>query len=147
MTAKAELASFKRKLESVIKNAFEKIIQIDGEFEVAADYKTHLLIDEIFEKLGLAVYGMAITPSEFTITFEFTGPYLTINCSHMPMYCHIKLQNDGEYTIMMTEDILKDDWNLEITDHFFNAKALSEEAMLAALKDLNHILMLTVLSN
>jgi len=69
---------FQAKLELVLKGVFKEEIEKNGEIEIAADYHTHEAIDEIVGGLGLSVYGMSITPSQFTITLEFDHTYLYI---------------------------------------------------------------------
>jgi hypothetical protein len=147
MSVQNEIDSFELKLESIIKGAFEKTFRFDDSFEISADYDTHRRIDDVVEGLGLTVYGMSVAPSEFTITFEFNGAYQNMECSERPTYCHIRLQNDGEYSFNISNNDLKKNWFLGITDHQFNTKTLSEEAILETLNEMNQVLLLTVLSN
>jgi len=147
MTRHSELSKFERKLESIIKGAFEKALKLDDDFEISADYDTHRRIDDVVKGLGLTVYGMSVTPSEFTITFEFDGPYQNMECMERPTYCHIKLQNDGEYSFNISNNDLKKNWYLGITDHHFNIKLLSEETILETLNEMNQVMLVTVLSN
>jgi hypothetical protein len=147
MTAQSELSDFERKLESIIKGAFGRVIEDDSDFEIAADYDTHRRIDDVVEGLGLEVYGMSVTPSEFTIIFEFVGPYATMECQHPPRYCRIAFENDGEYSLSISQDDLQAPWDLSITDTNFNIKSVPEEVMLETLKEMGRIMLLTVLSS
>jgi hypothetical protein len=146
MSAQNEIDKFEKKLESILKGAFEKALRIDDEFEIAADYDTHTRIDDLVKSLGLEVNGMSIAPSEFTITFKFIEPYSSI-CLRRPYYCHIRLENDGNYFFNLKEDDLKKDWFLGITDFEFNAKTLSEEVVIEALNEMNEVMLLTILSS
>lgn len=147
MSAQNEIASFEQKLESILKNAFEKVIKIDDDFEIAADYDTHCRIQDVVKGLGLSVYGMCVTPSEFTVTFKFDGPYLNMECSERPKYCRINLKNDGEYYFHISQNDLKNDWHLGMTDIQFNIKSLSEKTVLETLKEMNEVILITLLSN
>jgi len=147
MSVQNEINSFEKKLESIIKSAFEKVLRLDDDFEISADYDTHRRIEDVVRELGLTVYGMSVTPSEFTITFEFDGAYQSMECLERPTYCHISLQNDGDYSLNLSSDDLKNNWYLRITDHNFNIKLLSEETILETLKEMNQVLLVTVLSN
>lgn len=147
MSVQNEINSFEKKLESIIKSAFEKVIRLDDDFEISADYDTHRRIEDVVKGLGLTVYGMSVTPSEFTITFEFDGPYQNMESTERPTYCHIKLQNDGEYSFNISNNDLKKNWYLGITDHHFNIKLLSEETILETLNEMNQVMLVTVLSN
>jgi hypothetical protein len=147
MSAQNEIDSYELKLESIIKSAFEKVLRLDDDFEISADYDTHRRIEDVVEGLGLTVYGMSVTPSEFTITFEFDGAYRNMECFERPTYCHISLRNDGEYSFNISNNDLKNNWDLKITDHNFNIKLLTEETILETLKEMNQVLLVTVLSN
>ena len=71
------ISDFEAKLESVLKGIFKEEIERNGAIEIAADFHTHAALDEIVCGLGLSVYGMSITPSQFTITLEFDDAYLS----------------------------------------------------------------------
>lgn len=147
MTAQTEISIFEKKLESAIKSAFEKTLRNDGDFEIAADYDTHRRVEELVEGIGLNVYGMSITPDEFTITFKFTGSFETIKSIKKPNYCRIKLNNNGEYFFNITENDLKKNWYCGVTDIFFNTKSISNEEILETIEEMNQVLMLAILSN
>jgi hypothetical protein len=147
MSVQKEIDSFEKKLESVIKNAFGKFIRDDDDFEISADYDTHIRIEDVVKGLGLAVYGMSVAPSEFTITFEFTGPYEQIESTKKPQFCRISLDNDGDYFLILGEDDLKKSWHCGITDLNFNTKIISEEDVFGAMKEMNEVLLMSVLSN
>jgi hypothetical protein len=147
MTAQSELFEFERKLESLIKGAFGRVIENDSDFQIAADYDTHRRIDYVVEGLSLEVYGMSVTPSEFTIIFEFIGPYTTMGCRNSPRYCRIAFENDGEYSLSISQDDLQTPWNLSITDAQFNIKSVPEDVMLETLKEMDRIMLMTLLSN
>jgi hypothetical protein len=148
MTAQSEISSFQKKLESAIKGAFEEAIRNDGYFEIAADYDTHRKIDDLVKGLGLRVYGMSVTPDEFTITFKFSGLFETMKSIKKPYFSNIRLNNNGEYFFNISEDDLKKNWFCGVTDQFFfNTKTLSEEEILEFIEEMNQVLMLTILSN
>ena len=147
MSTKDELHKFERKLESALKSAFSKEISDDGDFEISADYDTHSRINDIVKGLDLSVHGMSIVPSEFTITFKFCGSYQLIDSKQRPNYCTINLQNDGNYSFYLKENDLKKDWYLSITDVFFNTKTVPEDVIDDCLTQLNHTLLLKILSN
>ena len=147
MSLTVELREFETKLETALKTAFGKAISDDGEFEISADYDTHSRINDIVRGLDLSVYGMSITPSEFTITFDLCGSYQLIDSKQKPNYCRISLENDGNYYLYLSERNLKRKWHLSITDVFFNPKTVPEDVMNDCLTQLNHTLLLKILSN
>ena len=145
-SCQTELYLFEKNLEALVKAAFKKAIIDDNEIEIAADYNTHSGVDEIIKGYGLSVYGMAITPSEFTITFEFGIPFSTTRYQG-PRYCKIQLQNDGNYHLSLTEESLEDNWYLSVQDDCFNIRTLDEKNMMQAIDELNKVLFLLILSN
>jgi hypothetical protein len=147
MSAQNEIDNYELKLESLIKNAFIKKLKIVDEFEIYVDHDSERRINDVVRGLGLVVYGMGFTRSEFTITFEFNGPYQNMECLERPTYCHIRLANKAEYNIYIWEYNLKDNWHLNITDDNFNIKSLSEETIRETLNEMNQVMILTVLSN
>lgn len=148
MSAQSEISSFEKKLESAIKGAFETTIRNDGDFEIAADYDTHRRIDKLVKGLGLNVYGMSITPDEFTITFKFSGLFESMKSIKKPNSCRIRLNNNGEYFFNISEDDLKKNWYCGVTDQFFfNTKVVSEEEIFESIEEMNQVLMLKILSN
>lgn len=142
-----EIKEFEGKLENSIKSAFGKIIDDEEDFEISADQETHTRINRIVKKLDLRVHGMAITPSNFIITFEFSGSYRQIDSKEQPRYCKIYLRNDGRYDLTLDKDYLKEAWYLSITDAHFNLKTVPEEVMMDCLRQLNNTLLLKVLSS
>lgn len=147
MSVTVVLRDFEKKLETAIKSAFEKVIRQDAEFEISADYDTHSRINDVVAGLDLEVYGMSVTPSEFTITFEFCGLFGEIDSKLKPNYCRISLKNDGDYFITLTEDDLMRSWYLGITDLNFNLKDVPEDMMTDCLTQFKHTLLLEILSN
>jgi len=147
MSTTDELHEFEKKLEIAIKSAFQKALHQDDEFEISADYDTHSRINDVLESLDLEVYGMSVTPSEFTITFEFTGSFHKINVKFKPRYCRIHLENDGNYYLNLTTDDIKRSWHLGITDQEFNLKSVPDDLLLDCLTQFNHNLLIRVLSN
>ena len=147
MSATDELRDFEKKLEIAIKSSFEKAFRQDAEFEISADYDTHSRINDVVTGLDLEVYGMSVTPSEFTITFEFCGLFEGIDSKSKPRYCRISLKNDGDYYLTLTENDLKLSWYLGITDVNFNLKTVPENVMEDCLTQFNHTLLLKILSN
>ena len=147
MSVTSELREFEKNLEVAIKSAFEKALNQDAEFEVTADYDTHSRINDLVSPLDLEVYGMSVTPSEFTVSFEFTGSYRKIDAKAKPKYCRISLENDGNYYLTLTQDDLKRSWYLGITDLEFNLKTVPEDVLSDCLTQLNHNLLIRILSN
>jgi hypothetical protein len=147
MSATDQLCDFEKKLEGAIKSAFEKALHQDDEFEISADYDTHSRINDVVEPLDLEVYGMSVTPSEFTITFEFTGSFQRIDAKAKPKYCSIRLENDGSYYLTLTKNSLRRNWHLGITDLEFNLKKVPDDVLLDCLTQLNHNLLIRILSN
>lgn len=147
MSITEELREFENKLETALKSTFGKAINDADEFEISADYDTHSRINDIVEGLDLSVYGMSITPSEFTITFDLCGSYQLIDSKQKPNYCRISFENDGNYYLILSENDLKKKWHLSITDVFFNLKNVPEDVMNDCLTQLNHTLLLKILSN
>jgi len=122
------ISEFEAKLESVLKGVFKEEIEKNGEIEIAADYHTHAAIDEIVGGLGLSVYGMSITPSQFTITLEFDDTYLSLaaNTPH-PRYLKIHFENSGDYELTVRRAAINKHWYCGITDHFFPHKLSAAE--------------------
>ena len=145
MNANEAISNFEQKLESMVKDAFEKAIKFFGEFDISVDYDTHTRIDDLVNGLGLTVHGMSVAPSEFIITFKFIGLYDEIPVI-VPRYCRIKFENDGNYYLELREADLKKNWNCGITDFNFNTKILPEEAITEAMKEMNEVLLMIKLS-
>ena len=106
MNSKEAISNFEQKLESMVKDAFEKAIKFFGEFDISVDYDTHTRIDDLVNGLGLTVHGMSVAPSEFIITFKFIGLYDKIPAI-VPRYCRIKFENNGNYYLELREADLK----------------------------------------
>lgn len=147
MSITDKIHDFEKKLEGAIKSAFEQELRQEREFEISADYDTHSRINSVVAGLDLEVYGMSVTPSEFTITFEFCGSFHGIDSESQPRYCRLSFRNDGNYYLTLTESDLKLDWYLAITDVYFNLKTVPEDVMEDCLTQLNHTLLLKILSN
>jgi len=147
MLVKDKLSDFEKELETAIKSSFRKAFQQDAEFEIAADYDTHSRVNDVVAELDLEIYGMSVTPSEFTITFEFCGSFEEIDSKSKPRYCRVSLENDGNYYLTLTEDDLKVSWYLRITDVNFNLKTVPEDVMEDCLTQYNHTLLNKLLSN
>ncbi len=144
------ISNFEKKLEGQIKSAFEFALKRDDEDEIdiSADYETHVELERIVNGLGLSVYGMAITPSEFTITFEFEDLFNSIQASYKPRYCSIHLDNDGNYDVTINLKTLERNWRTTITDMFnFNTKKISADEINDVICQMEQILMIKVLSN
>ena len=148
MNIASELEGFENKLESAIKNIFESYFKEDDEFDISADYDTHCRIEELVKKFGLSVYGMSVTPSEFTITFEIEGLFDILISKYKPKFISIKLDNDGNYYLTLTEKSLSKDWHLSITDsYFFNLSKIPSDELETTLTEMEQVLMVKVLSN
>jgi hypothetical protein len=127
---------FESNLEALIKSCFRNELYDDSdEFYIAADYDTSCRLNDLVKNIGLEVYGMSITPSNFIITFEFVGDYQKLHFSHRaPQYCHINLDNDGNYDLVLTKDDLNKKFWIRITDIEFNRKELGDDKFNDALK-------------
>lgn len=147
MSTSNEIRDFERKLEIAIKSAFETVIREDNKFDISADFETHTRINDAVENLHLEVYGMSVTPSEFTITFEFCGSFLDIKAKAKPKHCAIRLENDGNYYLTLKEDDLKKSWYLAITGINDSFKSLNEDEILDCLNKFDKNLLLRILSN
>ena len=148
MNIASELEGFENKLESAIKNIFESYFKEDDEFDISADYDTHCRIEELVKKFGLSVYGMSVTPSEFTITFEIESLFDILISKYKPKFISIKLDNDGNYYLTLTEKSLTKDWHLSITDsYFFNLSKIPSDELETTLAEMEQVLMVKVLSN
>jgi len=150
MNTDSAIFTFQKKLEAQIKGAFETALKRDDEDEIdiSIDYETHIKLERIVKGLGLGVYGMAITPSELTITFEFDDLYNSIEATHKPRYCAIHLASDGNYEVTINSTTLAKDWHTSITDAFnFNTKTISSNEINEVISQMEQILMVKVLSN
>ena len=122
------ISDFEAKLESVLKGIFKEEIEQNGAIEIAADFHTHAALDEIVGGLGLSVYGMSITPSQFTITLEFDDAYLSLAANTpKPRYLKIDFENSGDYQITIDQATINENWYCGITDQFFNHKLSAAE--------------------
>lgn len=138
------IKEFEGKLEAQIKDAFRKELYTDeDEFYVAADYDTKCRILDLVEKLNLSVFGMSVTESEFSVTFEFVGDYDAI--INKPHHCRISWNNDGEYDFFLKKDNLNENWWLSITDAEFNYKDVSEEIIAKTIGGMSEVLLMTSL--
>ena len=150
MNTEYVISSFEKKLESQIKGAFETSLKRDDEdeFDISIDYETHIKLERIVKGLGLGVYGMAVTPSQLTITFEFEDLYNSIQVTHKPRYCSIHLDNDGNYEVTINSTTLANNWRTSITDLFnFNTKKISADEINEVISQMEQILIVKVLSN
>jgi hypothetical protein len=141
------LKDFESSLEVLIKRCLAKELYDDNdEFLIAADFDTHCRLNSLVESIGIEVYGMRITPSEFTITFQFTGDYEEcIYKLNGPKYCHINLKNDGEYEFNLTKSDLSLNFWLSITDIQFNIKNVNEQKFNEVLKNMKETLVVYAL--
>jgi hypothetical protein len=141
------LKKFEINLENLIKRCFEKeLYDEDNEFDIAADYDTDCRLNSLVNKIGLEVYGMRITPSEFVITFEFIDAYEELIYKlNGPKYCHISLKNDGNYEFCLTKSDLAPNFWLSITDHQFNRKTTDETKFNEISKAMNDTLLIYIL--
>jgi len=138
------ITEFENKLENLIKRCLGKeLYDEDDEFYIAADYDTSCRLNDIVNSIGLEVYGMRITPSEFEITFEFVGNYeefrYTLNA---PKYCRISLKNDGNYEFNLTKSDLNSNFFLSITDNQFNKKNITEQKLNEIFKAMSDTLLI-----
>jgi len=148
MNTDSKLSSFEDKLESAIKARFESYFKQEDEFEISADYDTHCRIEELVKKFGLSVYGMSVTPSEFTITFEIEDLFDILISKYKPKFISIKLENDGNYYLTLSEKSLSKDWFLSITDsYFFNLNKIPSVELETTLTEMEQVLMVKILSN
>lgn len=147
MSVTDELRDFEKMLETAIKSAFEEELHKDDELEISADNDTHSKLNDVVKKLDLEVYGMSITPSEFTVTFKFCGEFRKIDTEPKPNYCRIRFENNGNYYLTLTAEDLKRNWYLGITDIKFNLKNVQEGVMLDCLKQFSHVLLIKIISN
>lgn len=134
-----------KNLESQIKRVFRDAIDNDGDFDIFADYETHMLINDLVEKIGLEVCGMYVRPSEFIIDFEFKEKYSSI--TNFPLReCHISLQNDGNYYLTIDNQVLQSDWWLNMTDSFHNFQKMNDTVANQVLNDMNKVIEFNYLS-
>jgi hypothetical protein len=138
------LSNFERDLENLIKRCFLKeLYDEDDQFYIAADYDTSCRLNDIVNTIGLEVYGMRITPSEFEITFKFIGSYEDIQYTlSAPKYCRISLKNDGNYEFNLTKSDMNSKFFLTITDNQFNKKNITEQKLNEILKTMSDTLLL-----
>ena len=136
-------------LESQIKSALRGVVESDSDFEIAADYNTHLIIDGALKFLGLSVHGMHVSIDEFAIFFEFGDYYRQIDSKIKPYQCRIVLQNDGNYSFPLLDSHFACDWELSILDssgtYFYSlikSGALNEDDV----EEMNKVLFLKILS-
>jgi hypothetical protein len=146
MNSSELISDFENKLEAQIKNAFSKeLYDEDDDFYIAADYETKLRIEKVVKKLDLSVYGMSITESEFTVTFEFVGSYFGIQ--NKPFSCKVVWENNGEYDFSLSKSDLDKKWWLSIKNIEFNTHQVSEETIKEVIRQMNEALLITALKN
>jgi hypothetical protein len=136
------LISFKNDLEGLIKNRFEKwLVEENSEFHIAADIDTSYRLNKLLNPIGLEVYGMSITPTEFEITFEFIGDYEKLQEKfNAPKYCHISFNNDRNYKIFVSKNNLTINFWLTIADEKFNRKKIGNEKFYEILRKMEETL-------
>ena len=134
-----------KNLEQQIKRVFRDAIDNDGEFDIEADYDTHTRINDVVEKIGLEVCGMHVRQTEFIVEFEFGEKYLRI--LNFPLrYCHISLQNDGNYYLTLDNSSLSGSWWFGMTDIMHNFVNLKDETVMQVLNDMNKVIEFNYLS-
>jgi hypothetical protein len=136
------LIRFKNDLEGLIKNRFEKwLVEENSEFHIAADIDTSYRLNKLLNPIGLEVYGMSITPTEFEITFEFIGDYEKLHEKfNAPKYCHISFNNDRNYKIFISKNNLAINFWLTIADEKFNRKKIGNEKFYEILRKMEETL-------
>jgi len=136
-------------LESQIKSAIRGAMKnVDG-FQIAADYHTHLIIDDALESLGLSVHGMHVSIDEFAMFFEFGDYYRQIDSKIKPYQCRIVLQNDGNYSFPLLDSHFESDWELSIQDSsgtYFDSLVRSGALNENDVEEMNKVLFLKILS-
>ncbi len=136
------LISFKNDLEALVKNRFEKWLDDENsEFHICADIDTSCRLNKLLNPIGLEVYGMRITPTEFEITFEFIGDYEKLHEKfNAPKYCHISFNNDRNYKIFISKNNLTINFWLTIADEKFNRKKIGNEKFYEILRKMEETL-------
>lgn len=109
-----------------IRNELSTLVREYGGFTVDATYRSVAVLDGAMYKHGLEVYGMAIRPDEFEITFELGHDYLQI--PNLPVrYIQIAFSNDGNYHVDLDEDELEDDLQISFDTSIYSFSKCSEE--------------------
>ena len=148
MGTKSSVLSFEKKLETAIKGVFESALKDEDEFEISADYETHIGLERLVKGLGLSVFGMSITPSQFSITFEFEQWFRAVPATHKHRFCYIHFDSDGNYELTITKETLESNWYTTISDPiFFNLNKISSEEIDKVINQMEQVLLVNVLSN
>ena len=148
MGTESSVSSFEIKLETAIKGVFESALKDEDEFEISADYETHIRLERLVKGLGLSVFGMSITPSQFSITFEFEQLFRAVLATHKPRFCYIHFDSDGNYDLTITKETLESNWYTTISDPiFFNLNKISSEEIDKVINQMEQVLLANVLSN
>ncbi len=130
------IKQLEQKLEKEIKDIFlNELHNRDGEdFFIEATYEVKVQIEQLVESLGLNIYGMSITDSQFSIVFELGHEYQTIN--NPIKHIQIHLENDGEYQFELTEELISKNWWLSIGDANGNFNRKSDGEVKQVLKEI-----------
>jgi hypothetical protein len=122
------ITQIETKFLSIIKGRFIDYIDINGDFDLCADSQTESTLNDMFEWLGISVNGMSITPSEFSVTFDFDQTYTpTSPHTAFPMHLRLCFENDGEYSVTLGEEQINEALSCSITDRTFNHKLPASE--------------------
>lgn len=83
-----------------------------GDYTISADYSVSKDLNKVLAKHGFRVYGMAVNPSEFTITLDASAYYYKID--GLPVKdCRFTLPTNGGYHVDIDETVVEE--NLWLT--------------------------------
>ncbi len=132
-------------LLSQVVGELRSLIKQFGKFRLDVTLRTAELLNAAMTKHGLEVYGMAVTPDEFEITFELGQHYLDI--PGLPIrYCRITFANDGDYQVYLDEDDLESELFVSVEDGIFNFAKCSEAEKAGFVDEIKKVHMLYLLA-
>jgi len=134
--------------QAQIKNALLELVENEGgEVTLEVDYNTASNLNDVVKKHGLDVYGMAVRPTEFEVTFELDHKYY-LQTPNLPIrYCTITISNDGNYYVDIDDSIADQNLWIRFEDETYNFSKCTERDIAHFVVEMKKIHLMFVLSN
>lgn len=145
MNAYEELKQY---FETQIKNALLELVANEGgSFTLEVDYNTACNLNDVLQKHGFEVYGMAVRPTELEVTLELSNKYC-LQIPNLPIrYCNITLSNDGNYYVDIDESVADEKLWISFNTATNNFSKCSEEEVANFVDEIKKIHLVHLLSN
>ncbi|NBR23062.1 MAG: hypothetical protein EBU08_04585 [Micrococcales bacterium] len=136
---------FEAELLKAIKGAFERYVQENEPFHISASQHVADEIDEMVKHLDVTVQGFTANKNEFSVNFDLGASYKQGSYQESPQSAKVYIDNNGDFEFDLYEKDMKYDWELSVTDEFFNGRLLSEEQLDKAMIHASQQLLLNIL--